>query len=236
MNCREAKSLFSARVDGELSGIESAALENHLSVCGPCAEDSRSIASTVLLLRTMPEESPDPMFVGRVLDRVRGFEAEQLASARAARTRELVAPWWRRALDRIAPSPIPVGLALAVGAVAGFFLIQIPSGLQERQSVGTAIAKNETVSPTTTRLREQPVSPFGDLVRRTNADASGSMSQSVSNDSGANANIQSAEDITPQGNGTPVEVLAPDWWNSSAADPQALPVRDQNGGARIVVF
>ena len=78
MNCKMARSLFSARVDDELSPTEAGSLAMHIRDCtGGCRDQWAVFEATVRMLHTLPEIEPDPSFVGHVLDRVRAWEAQE---------------------------------------------------------------------------------------------------------------------------------------------------------------
>jgi hypothetical protein len=75
MNCRQVRGLFSSRLDCELDREDASRFEQHLQDCGACASQWTAFSRTVQLVRSLPPVAPDPAFVGRVLDRVRGYEA-----------------------------------------------------------------------------------------------------------------------------------------------------------------
>ena len=57
LHCEEALELISARIDGPLSGEESARLEDHLSVCPACrtlAADLEQLHAELPLLAAQP--------------------------------------------------------------------------------------------------------------------------------------------------------------------------------------
>jgi len=135
MNCRQARSLFSARVDGELSSLEERELQKHLHDCSRgCAERWVSFETTVRLVHTLPAIEADPSFVGQVLDRVRGYEAGHLRPrmevrrSLGTRIREFLG-------DRAAAFPVPARLVSvgALGIALGFVLA---SGLNWRATGG----------------------------------------------------------------------------------------------------
>jgi len=91
MNCRTARSLFSARIDDDLSPMEAGSLEMHLRDCKDGCRDQWAVfESTVRLVRALPPVDPDPSFVGRVLDRVRAWEAQEAGRPVSAPIR---VPW-----------------------------------------------------------------------------------------------------------------------------------------------
>ncbi|MBK8231478.1 MAG: zf-HC2 domain-containing protein [Candidatus Eisenbacteria bacterium] len=218
MNCREAQKLFSARIDGELSALEWANLDAHLETCPPCAEGAKSMASTVLMLRTLPPTRPDPMFVGRVLDKVRGYEAELAQGARVAPRSEPAAVlsrirrWWAETGAALLPAPIPLGAALVAGGLAGFVFTR-----DSAQDLGGALAtlggrgtvkESESRSEGTGQLlsASQRPSPYTDLIQA-----------GVLN--GPSAPIRGASGLASPEVAS-VEVLAPEWWAPNAPDTQ----------------
>lgn len=75
MFCRQARALFSSRVDHELNPREETQLRQHLDSCSECATRWSSFELTVKLVHSLPQVVADPSFVGQVFDRVRGYEA-----------------------------------------------------------------------------------------------------------------------------------------------------------------
>lgn len=91
MNCKMARSLFSARIDDDLSPMEAGSLEMHLRDCKDGCRDQWAVfESTVRMVRALPPVEPDPSFVGRVLDRVRAWEAQEAGRPVSAPVR---VPW-----------------------------------------------------------------------------------------------------------------------------------------------
>lgn len=174
MNCRQARSFFSARIDGELSALEDRELQLHLDRCpNGCPERWASFEATVRLVHGLPVIEPDPSFVGQVLDRVRGYEAERL------RPRFVPRPSLRARLRAFIPewmTAVPMAARFAsagVGGLAlGFFLA---SGIGWRpfhapapavvSSGREAVSASEERSPAPpTALATQPPRLFGDLI------------------------------------------------------------------------
>jgi len=233
MNCREAKSLFSARIDGELSALQSTELEAHVAACAPCAVEARSLAATVLYLRTMPAESPDPLFVGRVLDRVRGFEAGDLRAADhpipAVHAGSLgLRERLMRSIGRLIPSPIPVAATLAFGVLAGFVLTR---QMESTTTSGSLPLAAKEVAPS------MPVTGNPEFAKSGIRDA-GPVASVVRSSTGTD----SVTEVGPSQAGSasttsgPVEVLAPDWWLSNQPNSEVRTVGAQSGGGRVVVF
>lgn len=132
MNCSEAKSLFSARVDFELTGPESLEHDRHLSKCSQCDREWRSYQITVRMVRSLPVEMASASFVGQVLDKVRAYEAQPVPSYLdpADRPAERLAiptaraPRWTERLRGMVgslKSPVPAFamVSLALGILVG---------------------------------------------------------------------------------------------------------------------
>jgi hypothetical protein len=176
MNCSEARSLFSARVDFELTGPKSLEHDRHLGNCSQCDHEWRSFQLTVRMVRTLPAENASASFVGQVLDKVRAYEAQPVPSYLDPADRPTQsdpsparAPQWKARLREIfAPlrSPVPAFAAasLVLGIVVGVVAMDWRS-----QSAGEArTAQIERIDPTpdlSTRgvAGDHSVNPFADL-------------------------------------------------------------------------
>jgi hypothetical protein len=128
MNCRQARDLFSARLDRELEPEGVSDFERHLRTCGCCADQWTAFARTVQLVRSLPAVEPDPAFVGHVFDRVRAYEAGNLELADPPRriVPEPVRVLWSSLSDTTRWSgaffPARLAGAVALGACLGFFV------------------------------------------------------------------------------------------------------------------
>jgi hypothetical protein len=70
MWCRKVRSQLSAYADGELTLVESRAVEEHLISCAPCAGELRELESVARAVRQIPEEdAPEDLHV-RIMARV----------------------------------------------------------------------------------------------------------------------------------------------------------------------
>jgi predicted anti-sigma-YlaC factor YlaD len=58
LRCEPARQLASIRLDGELSDLEAASLDRHLSSCPSCREWAREVGKTSSALREAPLERP----------------------------------------------------------------------------------------------------------------------------------------------------------------------------------
>ncbi len=126
MNCRQARALFSNRIDHELATRDTQRLERHVAVCRECQAKWESFELTVRMVRTLPQAAPDASFVGQVLDRVRGYEAENRAREREARIGILdrIRDGLEGALWRRLQLPVQLAGAAAFGLLAGFVVTQ----------------------------------------------------------------------------------------------------------------
>jgi hypothetical protein len=176
MNCSEARSLFSARVDFELTGPESLEHDRHLGNCSQCDHEWRSFQLTVRMVRTLPAESASVSFVGQVLDKVRAYEAqpvpEYLDPADRPAPRDpspARAPQWKERLRGILgplknPVPAFAAASLALGVLVGIVAMDWRS-----QSAGEPrTAQMERIDPVpdlSTRGvdGDHSVNPFADL-------------------------------------------------------------------------
>lgn len=98
MTCAEARALFSALVDDELTAAERAVVEAHLAGCDECRRELDRFSRTVAMVRALPPERAPAGFVDRVTE--------------AAHP----APWPRRLARRLFV-PIGVKVPMEVAAV-----------------------------------------------------------------------------------------------------------------------
>jgi len=174
MNCSDASSLFSARVDNELDSEIAFRLEDHLEQCSDCQRQWTSFYSTIRMVRGLPKEETHPAFVGQVLDRVRAYEAEGDPFLEPAdRPLADVAPathkvtWFEVVREQLQswlqPAPALAVGSLALGVVIGVFAV--PRG----QSDGGASMAEGAAAPaptTATRTMDSSFSselPFADI-------------------------------------------------------------------------
>jgi predicted anti-sigma-YlaC factor YlaD len=79
--CERARAWASLRTDGELSELESALLDAHLSRCEPCRTFAQGAEDVAVALRAAPlERPPAPVLIPRQARRT-GLRALQLAAA-----------------------------------------------------------------------------------------------------------------------------------------------------------
>lgn len=177
MNCSQARALFSARVDFELTGPESLEHDSHLSRCGSCEREWHSFQSTVSMVRLLPVEAPSPSFVGQVLDRVRAYEAQPVPSY--LEPADLPVPevqtttvGWRTRFREIVgalrnPIPAFAVASMALGVVLGSLVTEMRSHADPQQAAPIAAMERTTpVSPThhlVTVDGDHSINPFADL-------------------------------------------------------------------------
>lgn len=174
MKCSQVRSLFSARLDNELDTATAARVSAHVDRCRKCSMHWDSLATTVRMVRGLPEISPDPSFVGKVLDRVRAHEAGRID---LEPIRESAPGLWGRLVARLSDLAIPVPVrmagALAMGAVVGVLLagpdrvilFGDQSGPDRAGGTYLAASPSAVSQPTASESRSGiPHRPFGDLL------------------------------------------------------------------------
>jgi anti-sigma factor RsiW len=156
MNCRQARPLFGAYWDDELTQAEREWLESHFTSCTSCRREYEDLSRTVDVVGQLPRVEVSSDFADRVL-------------ARARRRAPVV--------DRIpaaAPRWIPITAAAVLIAVLGAMVMQW-SGmpLAPRRSTGvaerTAVAQPERIAPAPARSGDAATTLDDGLV----ADAAG---------------------------------------------------------------
>jgi anti-sigma factor RsiW len=142
--------MFSSSVDHELTAEESRALEEHLEVCADCRARWTSFSLTVQLVRRLPQVEPPPTFVGRVLDRVRAYEAtgEPVPAPVVPGLRDL----WRRFSGSLrvpfrVPTPAWVVACLAIGVLVGLAVNGSGIGRTTPASPAPTLAEADATSP-----------------------------------------------------------------------------------------
>ncbi len=236
MNCREAHSLFSAKLDGELSACGARDLELHVLRCDDCDARWKSMSLTVQLVRSIPAPLLDPGFVCQVMDRVRAHEIaerrEKVLSARRVSPLTALASWaqsWRETFSLrpvLRPVPVAVVTALTFGLVTGYLA-------QDPLSDWTgAQARNDRLSARSAEFSDPGRAGDDASARgRTNASSPagvGSVDSSLPETAGSEENTTPFADalaerergfatgsidslVEPDAS---IEVLAPDWWSA----------------------
>lgn len=126
MKCRDARRLFGAYWDDELTQAEREWLESHFTACSGCRESYDALARSLELASGLPRVEPAPDFAERVLARAR--------RATAAPDRLPVA----------APRWIPAAAAAAVLLIAGVVFVQMRGSLTAPGRVTEPVAVNPT--------------------------------------------------------------------------------------------
>lgn len=184
MNCSDATSLFSARVDNELESQIAFRLEDHLEQCSDCQREWTRFYSTIRIIRGLPKEETHPAFVGQVLDRVRAYEAEgdpflePADRPHADLTPDVSKVTWLEVIREqlqswIQPAPALAVGSLALGVVIGIFAI--PYG---QSDVGGSMAEGTSgrASAPTNQAIDSSLSaelPFADLASEIEVEVSG---------------------------------------------------------------
>ncbi len=117
MNCQRVQIKLSAYVDGELTGVESLEIRDHLSRCKVCQRELDSVQQIKQMLTSM--SAPEPRF---------GFESElsqRVFAAEAVRPRE---SFWR------------IGLVAGVATAAVVFVTLQVTTAVSRQSSNTPLS------------------------------------------------------------------------------------------------
>ena len=106
--CERARQWASLRLDGELSELEDALLEQHLEGCSSCSAFAVRLAATTEAVRAVPLERPEvsyPRFERPVIRLPVGRRVAIVAVAAAAALGAFVGS----SLQRPSPAPVPTG-------------------------------------------------------------------------------------------------------------------------------
>ena len=117
MTCAEARALFSALVDDQLTTAERAAADTHLAGCAECRRELERLSRTVSMVRALPAERAPVGFVDRVTGAARPV------------------PWRRRLAHRLfvprrVKVPMEVAAVLLV-ATSAVWIFQRTPALQQ---------------------------------------------------------------------------------------------------------
>jgi anti-sigma factor RsiW len=82
MDCRQFREDHLAYLDASLPAAELAAMEEHASVCEPCASHDRAVRRGLQLCRTMPRIEPSKGFTSRLNARLSAVRRAREASRR----------------------------------------------------------------------------------------------------------------------------------------------------------
>lgn len=253
MHCRQARELFSVRLDDELDAESETQLSLHLGRCPECAAGWHSLSLTVRFVRELPSDPPVPAFVGRVLDRVRGFEAgvplpadepvlvsSARASAFSSATAGATALLIRIRAFRLpspALAPVPVAAAFAFGIVLSYGWVHwhatSDAPLASNSSSGTTGS-----STASSALRREATSPSEGM-----AALSSSAPSLVSTPAPppspfddldlAGLRSERASDVSTPAE-SPVEVLTPSWVGAGDDSRLATVGASSDGRVRVV--
>ncbi len=131
MNCRKVTHLLSAYIDGELPGVESLQIRDHINWCSDCASEYHDLLSMKRLVGRLKIQEPANDIAGDILQNIR-IETELLAErSPMVRFRQFTS-----SLRSAFAAPRILGLGFGVAAVAALLYSQSLSGNQV-QVVGT---------------------------------------------------------------------------------------------------
>src|SRR5512133_3548898 len=125
--CERARQWSSLRLDGELSELETALLEQHLEACDSCLAFDERLRVTAISLRTTPSEPPRVRFQIPERTRVRFPASRRLAVAAIAAALAL-GSLVGSMLHRPAANPAPAGPQISFLTRDMSQLRQIPRG------------------------------------------------------------------------------------------------------------
>lgn len=114
MDCTRLSSLFSARLDHELSGREEAAFDGHLAGCPECRRQWRLFQATLERLHNLPPQPPPPDLLPGILAAVRGERRELVESS-----------WWSRLLAWWSRQDFSVSVPTAAATVATAMVLAV---------------------------------------------------------------------------------------------------------------
>lgn len=147
MTCADARALFSALVDDELSAAERAATGAHLAGCADCRRELERFSRTVSMVHALPAERAPVGFVDRVMDAAHPV------------------PWPRRLARRLfVPLRVKVPMevaAILVVATTAVWVFQRTPELQQaaRQEAPATPGPPAASSPRPRAVPSPPASP-----------------------------------------------------------------------------
>ena len=71
MNCKQARDLFSASLDKDLTFDEQSQMDQHLAGCNDCSTEMEKFSGICSFLRTMPETDPGEGFLAQIQQKIR---------------------------------------------------------------------------------------------------------------------------------------------------------------------
>lgn len=129
MNCRKVSHLLSAYMDGELPGIESLQIREHLSRCADCKMEYEDLLGMKRLVGRLRVQTPRADLAASILRNIR--IDEEIRSERGPYH------WLQRLSDTLRTtivSPQTLGIGVGLAAIAVLFVVQTspytPNGVQ----------------------------------------------------------------------------------------------------------
>jgi hypothetical protein len=143
VTCAEARALFSALVDDELSPDDRAAANAHLAGCAECRRELERVSRTVSMVRALPPERAPAGFVDRVMTTVHPL------------------PWPRRLARRLF---VPVGVKIPVEVAAVVMVATTALWVFQRTPELQQAARQEAPAPPVATPPPSPSTPSSDTV------------------------------------------------------------------------
>lgn len=163
MKCRQAKRLFGAYWDDEITQAEREWLEGHFTACATCRSDYEAHARSLELLASLPRMEPAPDLAERALARARR------ASTAPDRIRQASLPW--APLAAAAAALVVVGMLLSpwIGPVSRVVeSVQVvrndPPATESSSAEGITAPVAVTVppSPASVQAGDEPLAAMSD--------------------------------------------------------------------------
>ena len=156
MKCSQARQLFSACLDQDLTFEQEADLREHMQSCSACAEEMESLGRVQGLLQGLPETDPGEGFFEAVQARIADAKAAPLPEP--ART-----SFWDALRGLIDGAYLKPAAGVAFGIVLGLVIAQgFPGGDGELSTPGQLLPVARTESPVAPVL-DGEMSPIADI-------------------------------------------------------------------------
>ena len=127
MNCRKVTHLLSAYMDGELPGIESLQIRDHLKLCRECASEYDDLLGMKRLVGRLKIQEPANDIAADILQSIRIEVDLRAERSPLARFQQFV-----ESLRHAIASPRALGLGFGVAAIAALLYSQSITGNQVR--------------------------------------------------------------------------------------------------------